>query len=464
MDQPFKRYVCLVCGYIYDEAKGDPEHGLPAGTRFEDISEDWYCPDCQVTKADFVAMSDLPARVDHTTGPAPVVADMTAPRDAVVIVGAGMAGWAVAEGIRAREPERPIRLLTTDSGDYYIKPQLSNGFAKSLDVASMVREPGPVRAQRLGVDLLHYLRALEIDLQRKRVITPRGGIPFAHLVLATGAMPRRVRFAGSAPPPLVVNHLRDYRRLRDALDRKPDARVAIVGAGLVGCEMAEDLRSGGFEVVLVERTHQPLSRLLPAGLSADLAHSLTARGVELRLGVEVRKINTIDGQQELELSDGRRERADVVVSALGIQPSVGLAKASGLAVENGIVVDRALRSSDPDIFALGDCIEFAGQLEPYVYALRAQCEVIADRITGGNAVYRPQPAVVIVKTPSLPLTVNPPPPGRAGVWERIESDGRASHYEYRSGDELLGFALSGALTYRARELEGRLHRRQRAVA
>ncbi|WP_372922220.1 rubredoxin, partial [Roseovarius sp.] len=139
MEQSFKRYVCLVCGYIYDEAQGDPEHGLPAGTRFEDIPDDWYCPDCQVTKADFVAMGDIPARGDSNTAPAPVVADMAGPRDAVVIVGAGMAGWAVAEGIRAREPDRPIRMLATDNGDYYIKPQLSNGFAKGLDAQSMVR-------------------------------------------------------------------------------------------------------------------------------------------------------------------------------------------------------------------------------------------------------------------------------------------------------------------------------------
>jgi rubredoxin---NAD+ reductase len=463
MDRPFKRYVCLICGYIYDEAKGDPEHGLPAGTRFEDISDDWYCPDCHVTKADFVAMSDLPAQ---TVAPAaaPAVTDMAGPQNAVVIIGAGMAGWAVADGIRAREPERPIRMLTKDNGDYYIKPQLSNGFAKGLDVASLVREPGPSRAERLGVDLLPHLRALEIDLQRRRVITPRGGVPFSQLVLATGAMPRRVRFAGSAPPSLVVNHLRDYRRLRDALDQNPGARIAIVGAGLVGCEMAEDLRTGGFDVLLVEQTRQPLSRLLPAGLSADLAHSLAARGIELKLDVEVKKISAIGGRRELELGDGRKEHADVVVSALGIQPSTGLASTSGLKVANGIVVDETLRTSDPDIFALGDCIEFAGQTQPYVYALRAQSEVIADQIAGGDAVYRPQPAVVIVKTPSLPLTVSPPPPGRIGAWKRIESDGSATHYEYRSGDELLGFALSGAFTQRARELEGRLHQRQRAVA
>jgi len=464
MEQSFKRYVCLVCGYIYDEAQGDPEHGLPAGTRFEDIPDDWYCPDCQVTKADFVAMGDIPARGDSNTAPAPVVADMAGPRDAVVIVGAGMAGWAVAEGIRAREPDRPIRMLATDNGDYYIKPQLSNGFAKGLDAQSMVRESAVERATRLGVDLLVHLRALQIDRQRKRLITPRGGIPYAQLVLATGALPRRLRFAGAAPPPLAVNHLRDYRRLRSVLNEKPGARVAIIGAGLVGCELAEDLRSGGFAVTLIEQASRPLARLLPGGLSEDLTHALAAREIELCLDVEVRKITAVNGQQELELSDDRRPRVDVVVSALGIEPSMGLAKISGLRVAAGVMVDETLRCSDSDIFALGDCAEFAGQVEPYVYALRAQSDVIADQITGGDGIYQPQPAVVIVKTPSLPLTVSPPVPGRRGKWGRVESDAGGSHYEYRNGDELLGFALSGRLTHRARELEARLHRRQRAVA
>jgi rubredoxin---NAD+ reductase len=469
MAADFQRFVCLVCGYIYDEARGDPEHGLAPGTRFDDIPDDWYCPDCHVTKADFVAVTETPGGAGRgeevsatgTTVRPPVTSNLD---DAVVIIGAGMAGWAVAEGFRVRDPSRPVVLVATDNGDYYIKPQLSNGWAKGLDAAAMVREPGAARAGRLGIDLLPFTRALEIDRRRRRVITPRGGIPYAKLVLATGAQPRRIRLPGSAPPPLVLNDLRDYRRLRQAIDAQPGARIAIIGAGLVGCELAEDLRSGGYEVELLEEAQRPLARLLPEALGADLARTLRARGVRLHPGVRLERIDADGSGQMLHLADGRAIAADVVVSALGIEPRTQVALNAGLACGRGINVDEWLRTSDPAIFALGDCAEHEGRLEPYVFALRAQAEVIAAQLAGADRSYRPQAPLVVVKTPSLPLTVCPPPPECPGMWQAVESGPKGSHLEYRSQDQLVGFALSGDCTGRARELESALHRRQQAVA
>jgi rubredoxin---NAD+ reductase len=467
MAADFQRFVCLVCGYIYDEAKGDPEHGLAPGTRFDDIPDDWYCPDCHVTKADFVAVTRTAAQAEAASAVRVAGGRLAASSgrdDAVVIIGAGMAGWAVAEGIRARDPLRPVVLLATDGGDYYIKPQLSNGWAKDLDAAAMVREPGAARAARLGIELLPFTRALEIDRGRLRVITPRGGIPYARLVLATGAQPRRIRLPGSAPPPLVLNDLRDYRRLRQVVDAQPGARIAIIGAGLVGCELAEDLRCGGYQVELLEQAQRPLARLLPEALGADLARALRSRGVELHPGVRIKRIDADGSGQTLHLADGRAIAADAVVSALGIAPRTQLALDAGLACSEGIRVDERLQTSDPDIFALGDCAEHEGVLEPYVFALRAQAEVISDQLAGVERAYRPQPALVVVKTPSLPLTVCPPPPGCPGIWQAVENGPEGSQLEYRSQGQLAGFALSGHCTGRVRELESALHRRQQAVA
>jgi rubredoxin---NAD+ reductase len=469
MATDFQRFVCLVCGYIYDEAKGDPEHGLAPGTRFDDIPDDWYCPDCHVTKADFVAVTETPGRAEsggeaNAAGTGVRLAVASDRDDAVVIVGAGMAGWSVAEGLRARDPLRPVVLLATDSGDYYIKPQLSNGWAKGLDAAAMVRESGAARAGRLGIDLLPFTRALEIDRRRRRVITPRGGVPYAKLVLATGAQPRRLRLPGSAPPPLMLNDLRDYRRLRQVIDAQPGARIAIIGAGLVGCELAEDLRSGGYEVELLEQAQRPLERLLPEALGADLARTLRARGIRLHPGVRLVRIDAAGSGQMLHRADGRAIAADLVVSALGIDPRTQLALNAGLACRDGITVNERLQTSDPDIFALGDCAEYEGRLEPYVYALRAQAEVISAQLAGVERSYRPQAALVVVKTPSLPLTICPPPPRCPGGWQAVESSPDGSQLEYRSQGQLVGFALSGHCTDRARDLESALHRRQQAVA
>ncbi|TVP92109.1 MAG: pyridine nucleotide-disulfide oxidoreductase [Thioalkalivibrio sp.] len=469
METEFQRFICLVCGYIYDEAKGDLEHGLAPGTRFEDIPDDWHCPDCHVTKADFVAVKDMPVRGVSTDTGARVPAggpsqEASFQDNAVVIIGAGMAGWAVAEGVRARDPERPIVLLANDGGDYYIKPQLSNGYAKGMDAATMVRESGVARAERLGIRLLTFIRALEIDRDRCRVITPRGGIPYESLVLATGAQPRRLAFLGSAPPLYVVNELRDYRRLRQSIDVQLGGTVAIVGAGLVGCELAEDLRTGGFSVVLLEQARRPLERLLPEPLAEELADRLRASGITFLPESRIEGIEADGSRHSLQLADGARIEADIVISALGIQPRVELARAAGLPCGQGVMVNGQLRTRDPGIFALGDCAEYGGQVMPFVFALRAQAEVISAQLCGEDLQYDPQSPVVVVKTPSLPLTVCPPPAGCSGVWQLIEAGSDGSHFECRRQGELVGYALSGSMTARARSLETAPLTRQKAVA
>jgi rubredoxin-NAD+ reductase len=469
MANDFQRFVCLVCGYVYDEAKGDPEHGLAPGTRFEDIPDDWYCPDCHVTKADFVAVKDMPVR-DVAVGAATRASadsqlqDGAFQEDAVVIIGSGMAGWAVAEGVRARDPERPIVLLANDGGEYCIKPQLSNGYAKGMDAAAMARESGAVRADRLGIRLLTFIRALEIDRERRRVITPRGGIPYKELVLANGAQPRRLAFPGSAQPPLVVNDLRDYRQLRQSIDKQPGATIAIVGAGLVGCEMAEDLRTGGFSIVLLEQSRRPLERLLPAPLADELLARFEDRGITFVGDAKIAAIDSDGSRQVVRLVSGERIETDIVMTALGIQPRVELARLAQLACGQGVIVDDRLRTQDPSIFALGDCAEFDRQVSPYVFALRAQAQVISAQICGEDLRYRPQAPVVIVKTPSLPLTVCPPPGGAPGGWQLIEANADGSHFEHRHHGKLLGYALSGSMTSRARTLETVALASEKAVA
>ena len=330
--------------------------------------------------------------------------------------------------------------------------------------ATFDRAIGPQARARLFAEVDLAAMNLEVDRGRRRVITPRGGIPYASLVLATGARPRRIVFPGSAPRPQAVNELRDYRRLRQSIDARPGATIAIVGAGLVGCELAEDLRAGGFSVVLVERVRRPLERLLPAPLADELADRLCARGITFLPESRIERIDAADGGQVVQLEGGARFAADVVISALGIGPRAELARTAGLACGQGVIVNDQLRTGDPSIFALGDCAEHGGQLTPFVYALRAQAEVISAQLFGQDMRYRPQSPVIIVKTPSLPLTICPPPDGSSGSWQRIEGGAEGSHFEYRSQGQLLGYALSGSMTPRARDLETAPSAGQKAVA
>ncbi len=456
----FKRYICKVCGYIYDEARGDPDSGLAPGTRFEDIPDDWYCPDCNVTKADFTLLEPRAEDTDAVVaaGASSVTGD--ADPNALVIVGAGMAGWALAEAVRERDPRRTIRLLTADAGDYYTKPRLSNALERRESIQDLVEETGPARAARLGVQLMPFVRVLGIDRARQRLITARGGVPYGELVLATGAGPRRVDFPGEAPAPLVVNTLDDYRRFRAALEALPHSSascgVAIIGAGLVGCELADDLATAGYPVQLIECAARPLPRLLPDSLAGDLVAALAGRGVEWRLGATVERIDPVaDGRVRLALADGDPVDAEVVISALGLVPNNDLALRAGLACHQGIQVDACLRTSDPAIFALGDGCEFEGEVRPYVETLQGQASALARTLSGEATEFRPGAGTVQVKTRSLPLNVCPPP-ASGGAWVEIAGDATGRHLEYQAGGRMTGFAVSGTHARQARELESRL--------
>ena len=147
--RPWEKYICIACGLIYDEAEGDPDSGLSPGTRFCDIPDDWECPVCGVTKKDFkpfvmrdrptIAMAATPAR---ETG--------------VVIVGAGMAGWAMAEAIRSQDRQVPITLITACSGDRYNKPELSVSFSRATSGKQLVREQAAEEAKTLGINLINH--------------------------------------------------------------------------------------------------------------------------------------------------------------------------------------------------------------------------------------------------------------------------------------------------------------------
>ncbi|WP_018881182.1 FAD-dependent oxidoreductase [Thioalkalivibrio sp. ALE30] len=457
----FKRYICKVCGYIYDEAKGDPDSGLAPGTRFEDIPDDWYCPDCNVTKADFTALEPRAETADAgAAAMAWSAGSGMADPDAVVIVGGGMAGWALAEALRERDPRRTIRLLTADSGDYYTKPRISNAFARGTAIEDLVEETGSARAARLGIDLMPFVRVLDIHRAQQRLITARGGVPYGQLVLATGARPRRMAFPGGAEPPLAVNTLEDYRALRGALVAGGGApahtRVAIIGAGLVGCELADDLAAGGHPVHLVECASQPLAGLLPRSLGDDLQQALANHGVQWHTEATVERIEPVtDATRRLLLDDGATLEAEVVITALGLEPQRDLAERVGLSCDRGIEVDALLRTTDPAIFALGDGCEFEGRLRPYVETLRGQAAALARTLSGEATVYRPDAGVVQVKTGSLPLNVCPPPVD-TGEWVEISADGDGRHLEFHADGRLAGFALSGRHARRARELETHL--------
>ena len=412
---PYRQYLCTACGFVYDEARGDPDGGLAAGTRYEDIPDDWYCPLCGVGKADFSlyvapAIASLQARQQPTDAGAPRARRT---RAGVVIVGGGRAGWQVAEGLRQRDATVPITLVSACEADVYDKPMLSVALARHVASGRLVKERGADAARRLQVRLLARTHAVRIDRERCRVRTTRGTLPYEQLVLAHGA---QAVLPEGLPAALCwrINHLETYQRLRARLDGA-GREVLVVGAGLIGSELANDLALGGHRVTLLDLEHQPLARWCGQGAGTRLLEAWKPLPIRFVGGVRIGFVRQQGRRVQVRTRCGQTFEADHIVVSAGLQTPGRLARGAGLAWNNGIAVDTdTLRTSDPRIHALGDCIAVQGQASRFIEPIGRQVHtVVADLCGDAPVPYAVRPSVVRVKTTSLPMTLQEPRAGGA---------------------------------------------------
>lgn len=442
-------YVCNACGWEYDPEQGDPDGGIAPGTPWEDIPDDWVCPVCGVGKEDFEPVGGEQANQADS-------AEFS--EHSVVIVGSGLAGYSLARELRRLDKTMTITVITADGGEAYSKPMLSNALARHHQPEDMVQKSATTLAAELDLTVRTRTMVLEIDRDGKRLRIEddngQGEIGYGRLVLALGANPRVFPATGSAEVDIfTVNDLDDYRRWRERIGER--GRILLIGAGLIGCEFANDLASAGFKVALVDPGEWPLSRLLPEALGNRLARALEDIGCELHLGRTVAEYHT-DQCQEAVLDDGTRVRFDHVLSAVGLAPRAGLADQAGLSVDAGIRVDRMMRSSDPEIYALGDCAQTEAGPLPFIAPLLAQAKALAATLAGEASPLVMPAMPVVVKTPALPLVVCPPPAGRTGDWEIDQDDeGALALFRDKSGAEV-GFALAGNRTSEQREWAKRM--------
>lgn len=363
--------------------------------------------------------------------------------DPVVIIGTGLAGYNLAREFRKLDSETPLLLITADDGRSYSKPMLSTGFAKSKDADGLcMAEPGAM-AEQLDAQVWTHTRVTGIDPGHKRLWIGEEAVSYRDLVLAWGAEVIRVPIEGEARDELfTVNDLEGYGRFRLAVQGK--RRVLILGAGLIGCEFANDLSLGGLEVDLVAPCEQLMPALLPAEAAAAVRGGLESLGVRFHLGPVLSRLeHAVDGL-EAHLSDGQVIACDAVISAVGLRPRTDLAAAAGLAINRGIMVDRELRASHANIYALGDCAEVDGLNLLYVMPLMACARALAKTLSGtpGGVVYGAMP--VTVKTPACPLIVSPPPRGTQGSWTIEGSGADIKALCHDPSGALLGYALTGA--------------------
>jgi len=371
----------------------------------------------------------------------------------VVVIGAGLAGYTLARELRKLDKATPLVIVSADDAGFYSKPMLSNAFAQRKQAGQLVTHNAQQMAAQLDARIIGGSVVHVIDTLQKTIITSTGRIDYSALVIATGARPIRLDFDGDAAGEVLsVNHIDDYTlfRRRMADTGKVVVRVAIIGAGLIGCEFANDLADAGHSVSLIDPNPLPLAALATPALSQGLHAALSARGVALRLGTSATRIERGSDGLRLTLADGSLCDTDIVLSAVGLRPDISLAQQAQLRTGRGIVVDAFGQTSANGVYALGDCAEYSNDADgssrtlPYVAPLMTAARAIARTLSGQPTRIDLQPSAVIVKTPCYPLALLPPPQHALadGRWHHAAEGSRTISRFVDAAGILLGFGVA----------------------
>jgi 3-phenylpropionate/trans-cinnamate dioxygenase ferredoxin reductase subunit len=294
-----------------------------------------------------------------------------------VIVGAGLAGAKAAETLRDEGFAGRVVLIGAETERPYERPPLSKGLLLGTAErdSPFVHDAGWYAEH--DVELRTATTATGIDRSARTVTVSGHQIRYDRLLLATGASPRTLPGADSDGL-LTLRTLADSDRIGTIL--QPGARLVIVGAGWIGLEVAAAARDRGASVTVVETAALPLQRVLGDRLATTFADLHREHGVDFRFGAKVAELT----DHRVGLADGTTVDADAVLVAVGVRPNTDLAERAELDVENGVLVDSQLRTSDPDIFAVGDV---ANVEHPLLHA-RVRVEHWANALDGGPVAAR----------------------------------------------------------------------------
>jgi rubredoxin-NAD+ reductase len=330
----------------------------------------------------------------------------------LVIVGSGMAGNQLLKQFRKLNSEREVVVICADSGDFYSKPMLSNALKQHKTPAQLRMQTAEQLSQTLNARYQTHTEVLQIDAQKKCLITSAGVQFYSQCVLALGAQPRRLPWQGDAAQQVqAINDWQAYAQFRMQLDAllahkaASDIRVAVIGAGLVGCEFANDLHSLGVQVLLFSPQAECLFPVFPPQAGAILRDALQQQGINCLMPSTVTHLQQ-HGEQICIRGEGfDDQQVDLVISAVGLVSQTQLASAAGLRTENGICVDSYLRSSDENIFALGDCAQINAQSLRYILPIMHSSAALAQTLIGTPTAVQLPVMPILLKTPACPMLI-----------------------------------------------------------
>nr|WP_313060562.1 FAD-dependent oxidoreductase [Moraxella sp. CTOTU49097] len=434
---------------------------------------------------DSIISNDAPIAPLSSTEPRPVI-----------IIGSGMAGYTLARELRKLTTSLPIFMVCQDSGDSYAKPTLSNAYAQNKLADSIANASAAKMAETLNLTLLNFHQVTDINAAEQVIVirslvneASQTTLAYRDLVLATGAHSRLLpNLAVNHQTIFAVNHLDEYKSFQQRLNtlksqKSAPVKVAIIGAGLIGCEFANDLigqntanPTADITVAVFDKAARPLAQQLPSEAGIMLQDALTQSRVTFYLGTDITSIttnlNTSDNATVTISFDKDNQsqtfEADIVLIAIGLVANTDLAVSANIAiassqhinptithlprtVQQGIKVDAYLATSAKHIYAIGDCANVMGSYMPYVMPLMNQAKALAKTLADPNmaptkVTYPAMP--VAIKTPSLPLVVLPVSGQYSDdqlYWQTTQTtDGMVmTAHPKNDTNSILGFVLAG---------------------
>ncbi|WP_019672220.1 FAD-dependent oxidoreductase [Psychrobacter lutiphocae] len=432
------QYECQACGWSYP-----PQSDIQSDTQldtqplaFADLPSSFSCPLCGAGKTEFVPVQATDSSDQHLS--------MKTAADDIVIIGAGLAGWAVVDALRAQDDIVGITLVTADSGARYHKPMLSVAFSQNKTAKDLMRASGEDASDKANITLLSHTTVHFIDSHNKVIKTDKGDVAYANLVLAMGATPAIPPCFSDLPEQEIwhINHIDSFHNIQQALsntDVSTDSKhIAVIGAGMVGTEIAEDLTKAGHQVTLLDTNDTPLAMMLPSIVTDIIKEALEAQGIEFLGGSRVDAVErTPKGGYQLTITccdSGKQQviTVDNILISTGLKVDPRLPNTAGINTDNalGIEVDEgSLQTQVPHIYAIGDCMSIGGIACRYVAPLRAQAATIAAHILGQqqphyiHQAYIHKPPMIRLKNKSISISATGTPRADEshGQW-RVVSD------------------------------------------
>ncbi|HIF9081972.1 TPA: NADH:flavorubredoxin reductase NorW [Photobacterium damselae] len=360
----------------------------------------------------------------------------------IIVIGSGFAAYQWVKSFRKLDQDTEITIITADNGDDYSKPDLSHVFSRQQRATDLIKQSATEFAQVNGVKLITNTYVTAIDPQVKTVSIDDQVLTYSNLILATGSRAFVPPFAGNATDEIItLNSLQEFEQAQERLITAK--RITVLGAGLIGTEIAMDLASSHKQVTLCDKAASILPAMLPPFLGSEVQHTMALNGVDFKLNLGISAINRHHQEMLVELDNGEVISSDVVIAAMGLRSNTQLAQQAGLMVNHGIVVNQYMQTSDANIYAIGDCAELYGRVRAFIQPTMLAAMALAKTLAGTATPVRLPASLVKAKTPWIPLNLAGKTVGSELTWEiQRNSDGYVAKAFHVETSELSGFIVS----------------------